>query len=260
MIISKKKGLLYSNVLILLISIITLIIIIFLVTGSFSGVKKATRINECSQIFLNSNEDIALFGNNYNKPTEIFRKYIESKCIFENVIYKNKKDIKKVHQLFNDCWQQGGKGYNFLNNLNGNICLLCGEINVNNQNLKTEYFNEINNYKNEISFNDIEGTNINKVSIFEPMNFPNSKKIYVFYYIEQQYQQTLTNQIQGTLNQYKIGQYFTKTYNLLLGKQNDKYVAGILLGNLNNNKLEILNNGKSIHCNYIYIPKNTYKT
>ncbi len=250
-----KKSISYNILLSLIIGIITLIIISLIITKSFENWKKNDLLLTCSLSLRNSEFKDSFFKNSYTTPTSSLENIIENNCLVNKIERDN---INIIYSTIEDCWIQGGKGFNFLSNYNGNICLVCGEAKV--KNLKEKYFNNIDNLDKKKLLNEIEGHNLNKDSLFNKNNFPNSDEVVIYYYIEQKKISDMSEKVKNGIKDItKKFLIFNVLNNLVLPpERNVEYISGIIISDRKDATYINLNN-KKIKCDYIYYPKNVYE-
>lgn len=241
-----------------ILSILTLLIVITIYFNISNDLKINNQAKTCSQFLTNINAfQKTYFGSNKNLPNLELKKTIENVCFKKNI---NDKNINQINNLIENCWIQAGSGINFLANYKGSICILCGQIQTKNPTkLKTKYLQNTNKLNPNLK-KEIEGTNLNKYTLFQENFFPNSNKINIIYYIEQKQNpnsltkttQQINQKIKEQFYKFQILELFSNIPNTLQTTKNSNYVSAIILSEENNKTIKI--NNKQIKCNYLYIP------
>lgn len=127
--IKNKKAMTQSFVVGIIISVITLIILLFIIKTNIDSFRYTQSIQECKLFFENIDGKALYFSNELNKPTLSLTDSIAKLCP-SKTIKINKKSVSDAAKLLNDCYVKTAKGENIMgsNTRGEKICLYCGKI------------------------------------------------------------------------------------------------------------------------------------
>lgn len=189
MMIKNKKALVWSNIITIILSIITLTMIILWVSSFIQDSTYNTSIIECNTLINNVNGELSFFDNFSTPNLKLFNS-IATFCPSKNVkISKN--NLEPATDLVNDCWKKMGSGKDFLgaNTEGKNVCVFCGFIKSNQDvtDFNSKFVEEIKKGKNLNLFDNTSSSNLNLDILTREENLPPSltsgKNIMVYYFI-----------------------------------------------------------------------------
>ncbi len=184
-----KKGVAYSFLIGLTISLVTLMIMFSFIFLMYDDYSYSSSVSECSLFMNNVNGKRAYFGEDLSTITPVFVHNVASLCPSKKVNI-NKNDIDGALSLANDCYKKFGKGYDFLgaNVNNANLCIYCGKITANADiaNFAYDFSEKSNNQIYDFYTVNSNSNNMNSFYLsFEnlPLELKRGNEVYVFYTI-----------------------------------------------------------------------------
>jgi len=187
--IKKNKLALSTNMIIgIIITIVTLVLLLFFITAQMKQAQYSQSILGCNLLFSNIDGKPTYFTGGLNTTSNKLIDEIAKQCPSKKITV-NDKSISKAAELINDCWRKTASGEDIFgaNVKNQKICLYCGEITAEKDitdfrsklttELKKEKYTSI--YSKETEIENFNEFNLQLI----PSTLESGKSTTVFYYV-----------------------------------------------------------------------------
>ena len=232
--INNKKAMTVMNITLLIISIFTMLILMYIGNGMIKDSNYKNSLVECSYFFNNIKGQKVFFDNLESSNNNLINS-LSNICPSKTQIIDEKK-INLASDLISDCYLKSGKGTDILPSKMGDdgICLYCGNIKTGNsiENFNQKLSTQLNNKKYISLFEKNSDTiNFNSVTLNET-NLPSKINLdegaSVFYYIFKP-QTSTTDKIQSWFStQFTNFNFYDKIENSLISSDVKTY-SGVLV-------------------------------
>ncbi len=233
---------------VIIIGIVSLLILIVFIKESYNKTDLASRVTACALAVKGMKDKSQFFGNDLGSPTYELTKLLSQECMG----FKDNGNINNVFRAINYCWKEYGSGYNFLGEYNGSFCFICGNFYV--KDLKREYKDNLKYLKTKDLFNEINGVNLNNITLSTD-SVPDDDRVYVVYYARNVFHDTFNTKYDYFFNVISISS--------LLAKSNEGFFAGIFLvpateRDFESGVKEVKEKFENMGCDYVFVPNDMY--
>lgn len=185
-----KWGITFMFVILMILSLITMLVLIFYSTGVLASNEYEIKVEQCRLLIDNVEGKSDYFGNSLDKPSQKFSQAFEKTCPKKD-FEVTQKSVSNAAYLAEKCFRESNYGEDFLGSLvNGlSVCFYCGRVVSDSfvSNFDEMFLKEIRKDKYKSLFEEAEINNTNSIflnkSEYIPDSVGNENDIGVFYYI-----------------------------------------------------------------------------